>query len=84
MSKKEPRYTLSAFYDGYDPEGKDIQIERAAKRSSDGAGFGFGERDLGFSFSHRRSAIDAAARIKKIKGVRVELFDEKDEKEIPV
>tara|TARA_B100001778_G_scaffold334952_2_gene349486 strand:- start:12608 stop:12862 length:255 start_codon:yes stop_codon:yes gene_type:complete len=84
MSDKEPRYTLNAFYEGYDPDGKDKQIEKAAKRGSDGAGYGLGERDMSFSFHTKPAATGAAKRIQAIRGVRVELRDDKADKDIPI
>lgn len=86
MSDKEPRFTLTAFYMGGLDSEKDRAIEKAAKRTSDGAGMalGDGERDMSFSFHTKPSATGAAKRIQAIRGVRVELRDDKTDKDIPI
>ena len=86
MSREEPRYALYAFYMGGLDTDKDAAIEKAAKRESDGSGMDLsdGERDMSFSFFRKSTAEAAAKRVKAIKGVRVELRDIKDDKDIPI
>lgn len=63
-------YTVVAMYTGFDYD-RDESIERAARRKADGSGFGFGERDLSFTFVTKRGADNAVKRIHKVgKGIR--------------
>jgi len=75
---REPRYQVVAFYDGFDTDGKDVKIIRAAKREHTGSGFGIEKRDISFDFHTRTAAEKAAARINKIRGVFSEVNDIKD------
>ena len=86
ISREEPRYSLFAFYRGGLNSAKDKAIEKAAKRTSDGSGMSLsdGERDLSFSFFRKNTAEAAARRVQDIKGVRVELRDIKENKDISI
>jgi hypothetical protein len=86
MSKEEPRYSVIAFYPNGPDYEKDRQIEKAAKRESDGAGtdLSSGERDISFSFFRKNTAEAAANRIKAMKGVRVEMYDTKADQPIAI
>jgi hypothetical protein len=65
---------LIVEYKGFDP-GMDAKIRKAAKRSSSGSGFFIPRqiRDLRFTFIKEIAAQEAAKRVGKIKGVKVEL-----------
>ena len=78
MKKKvrEPRYNLVAVYVGYDTD-KDKMIRKIVGRDNNGSGFGFGERDLGFSFFTKPAAERAKARLRQ-KRIRTYIYDRKD------
>jgi len=59
VSKKQPKFTVSVTYDGYD-QILDRQLENVAGRMGD-SGYGFGQRDLDFDFVQ----LSAAERCEK-------------------
>lgn len=72
-------YRLEVFYRGYDHE-KDRAIEKAVGKNNLGSGMALVEdlRDLDFEFKTERSALAAAARVKKaVRGVRFMLHSSK-------
>jgi hypothetical protein len=56
------KFRLEVVYDGYAPS-LDDKIEKVVKRSLDGAGFGFGQRDMSFSFKTKRARDNAMKRL---------------------
>lgn len=54
-------------YDMPDMFDVDVEIERAAKQRRESSGAGGGYRDLEFVYGSRAAALDAAARIRKVK-----------------
>jgi hypothetical protein len=63
-------YTVIAEYRGLPDHDRDFEIEKVARKTSDGSGYGFGKRDMGFTFASKRGAENAIQRIKKLAGVR--------------
>jgi len=71
------RHVVEVTYEGYDRDVDDT-IRKAAKRWDDGSGASFlrGKtvRDLTFSFYTGPAARRACARIRRIRGVRVQVL----------
>jgi hypothetical protein len=56
------QFRLEVIYEGYDPS-LDTKIEKIVGRGFDGAGFGFGQRDMSFSFKTKKGRDNAQRRL---------------------
>lgn len=76
--KKKTTFYVEATYRSL-PDERDLLLGRAVGRPSDGSGYGFGGRDNVWYYVRRTAAEAAVKRIRaaKIRGVRVELHEDK-------
>jgi hypothetical protein len=68
-------FYIGAYYRNMPDYEKDARIRKLARKREDGSGYGFGERDLSFSYRSREKATQARARLKRA-GFMVSKIDE--------
>ena len=68
---------VNVEYDGFDPD-VDRALERLTRVQCDGSGFGFGVRDLSWTFRRKSDADKFVARIKDARlGCRVSVREDR-------